>query len=313
MFNGSDLDLRIVWWNTSLRGAQVDAGHLEAAGDVLADLRRLALVDVFLLGETAQPHLNALQRRLNELRPGVPWRVRPSQQHDKVEIGVLFDASKVKVARLQLDVPVTNGHAGRQVVTRLLVEGAPELHLVIAHWPSRLHDPQQRMKRDRFGEVIRARYRSLARRSGPDAPPYFLVMGDFNDEPFDRSIAEEIGSTRDRELARRKPDELLYNTSWRHLGEAMPHPENASTPAGAGTYFYRRGAPTTRWYTFDQTLVSASFLGPSGWRLDEAATGPVRLPGLVASVTSRAAPFDHLPIVAALRHSMPATLRGCRA
>lgn len=307
MSTAENLTLRIGWWNTSLRSSEVGAGHLEAAGGVLADLRRLARVDVFLLGETVRPHLDGLRRRLSGLRPGVPWRQRVSPRHDEVRIGVLFDESKVGVGPLQLDAPIVEGRViARQSVTRLRVDGAPEIHLVVAHWPSRLHDAQQRVRRDRLGESVRGRFHSLVARSTPETPPYFVVMGDFNDEPFDRSIAEEIGCTRDRELARRRPRELLYNASWRHLGEAAPHPNDHPTPLGAGTYFYRRGGPFTRWYTFDQVLVSASFLTAPGWQLDESSTGPLRLPDLIASVMSPSAPFDHLPVVATLRHPAPA-------
>ncbi|HEU4408755.1 MAG TPA: hypothetical protein VFS43_26070 [Polyangiaceae bacterium] len=308
MSTAENIALRIGWWNTSLRNGKAEAGHLEAAGGVLAAARRLALVDVFLLGETARPHLDDLRRRLNELQPGARWRQRPSPRHDEVRIGVLFDESRVEVGPLQFTAPISEGSVvTRQTVTTLRAGGAPEIHLVIAHWPSRQHDEQQRPKRNRLGEVVRQIFRSLIAHSPPEAPPYLVVVGDFNDEPFDHSIAEGIGSTRDRELARQKPRELLYNASWRHLGEAAPHPDDPATPAGAGTYFYRRGTPSTRWYTFDQVLVSASFLTAPGWQLDESLTGPLRLPDLVASVTSRSRPFDHLPVVTTLRHSASAT------
>jgi exonuclease III len=307
MSTAEDITLRIGWWNTSLRDSEVKAEHFEAACGVLTNLRRLELVDVFLLGETAQAHLGGLKRHLQNLRPGVQWRQKISPRHNEVKISVLYDASKVDVGALRLDAPIVEGSVlARQTSTRLRVEGMPEIHLVIAHWPSRLHDAQQNVKRNRLGEAVRGMFRSLVARSSPEAP-YLVIMGDFNDEPFDRSIAEQINSTRDRELARRKPREFLYNASWRHLGEATPHPGDPSSPSGAGTYFYRRGGPFTRWYTFDQVLVSASFLTAPGWQLDESLTGPFRLPQLVSSIMNPSVPSDHLPVVATLRHPASAS------
>lgn len=80
-----------------------------------------------------------------------------------------------------------------------------------------------------------------------------LVVGDFNDEPFNRSVREYLLAIRDRKrvLSRRTRRPYLYNCMWR-LMEA----------AEAGTFYYTGGE--TPWFMFDQVMVSPGLLRSEG-------------------------------------------------
>ena len=110
--------------------------------------------------------------------------------------------------------------------------------MVLAHFPSRrggahLTEPY----RLRAAGVAVALMDSLALRR---TRPLFLLMGDLNDEPSNRSVSEVLASR-------------LVPIS----AEARPLP-----PAGnddiRGTYFFRR-----RWSRIDNLLVSSTLLSPT--------------------------------------------------
>jgi hypothetical protein len=122
-----------------------------------------------------------------------------------------------------------------------------------------------------------------------------LLLGDFNDEPFDKSLADHLLATRDRELAKTKKG-FLYNPFWRCLGEAHPHKHPMLARASSGSFFHRTGH-RTRWRTFDQILFSAAFLGGGEWHLNEEQTTILRPELLVELVQTKDVIFDHFPVI----------------
>lgn len=120
-----------------------------------------------------------------------------------------------------------------------------DVAIYVAHWRSRLNDGA--LARERCGVELG---RSAAREKCS-----VLLMGDFNDEPFDKAL-ESLNTSRDIHLVREN-QRLLFNPFWRHLGH---EDRNA---ARCGTYFHRNGE-TTRWRTFDQIIISADFLRDRG-------------------------------------------------
>jgi hypothetical protein len=102
-----------------------------------------------------------------------------------------------------------------------------------------------------------------------------VVLGDFNAEPYDGAFHAHPTS-RDRIAAlRHRPkatdDLLLYNLSWRWMGESEPW-NGSEAPSFAGTYNNGKYDPNA-WKTFDQILVSPSLLTASGWLLREDLSG----------------------------------------
>jgi hypothetical protein len=62
---------------------------------------------------------------------------------------------------------------------------------------------------------------------------------------------------------------------------------------------------TDRWRTFDQILVSPSLLGGEGWALWEDKVDVWQGPPLLNDDGRLLTPFDHFPIVGALRREAP--------
>ena len=178
---------------------------------------------------------------------------------------------------------------GQHFEVATAAQGKP-VHLIASHWSSRLNEASNSAGRYRLADKLRDKVNALLR-AEPDA--YVVLLGDYNDEPFDMCITDSLRATRDRELVIAKR-ELLYNPFWRHLS-SYEHADANHQASDKGTYFHR-GGNVTRWRTFDHMMFSRAFLGSEGWRLDEHATRVVNLPGYTAIVEARQNVFDHLPI-----------------
>lgn len=144
-----------------------------------------------------------------------------------------------------------------------------------------------------------------------------IVMGDFNDEPSDRSVVEHlmasreldrvIGDTNDidrieKECADYRAQEVfLFNAMWKFAAQQ-----------DVGTYFLDSTMVgekmANRYACIDQIVVSRGLLGTSGLRLDVDSVVIFR-DALVATASGRPRPFDwkkkkgtsdHLPVMAKL-------------
>ena len=181
----------------------------------------------------------------------------------------LGDAVPHVVSEAQLG---PSSEAGRPVVEATFAEksGGSRFTVYLNHWTSRMrgHWETEAKRITAAKTLIGLLQRRLIFGGTFEGDPgdLLLAVGDFNDEPFDRSLYrpydrdEALVFTRDRwSVLTRQPSAyrpLMYNPCWRLLGErevAGAHPPAAATPAGS--YLYRE-----QWTTFDQVLVSSGLL-----------------------------------------------------
>lgn len=108
---------------------------------------------------------------------------------------------------------------------------------IVCHWPSRAATSHFR---EVAGKQVRQLKDSLLR---ADPGMKVMVMGDMNDDPFDKSMVEALG-------AKRNPDKVgegdMYNPWW-----------NILVKSGRGTLTYQGG-----WNLFDQIVFSPNLLTP---------------------------------------------------
>jgi hypothetical protein len=299
MKNGGPLEqklaLRIAWWNTGLSPPRGGGCPTEAqwrvASEVVATLVDSQQVDILGLGEVTSDDVSKLRSSLHMPRDF------DLQVEDKpvARIGVLHDRRRVRVLddrESGIDTIVCGKTVNRMLRFAVdLVETETRAYLFFVHWPSRMV-PTHELVRGKLGEEL---CRTVRDARGDNSFPV-VVLGDFNDEPFDQSLAF-LQCSRDRSLVRRKPD-LLYNPFWRWLGEQQPLAEEGATRRCAGTHHWKSGL-LTHWFTFDQALVSASLLGGGPWTLCEERTGVLQWPPLLAKGRICSG-FDHFPIVVTL-------------
>ena len=124
--------------------------------------------------------------------------------------------------------------------------------LYITHWRSRLTGKGFEHRR-LAAETLRC-----AVAADLDAGTPVVVLGDFNDEPFDTPMSA-LRAVRDPRLVCKHPRQLLFNASWSLAG---PPPREPWGRFGS----YRYPGRTSTAYQLDQALVSAHFLDESrGW------------------------------------------------
>ena len=119
-----------------------------------------------------------------------------------------------------------------------------EFFVIGNHWPSRRGEQYaSEPYRILAGETLAYFHERIREIKGSDAP--ILVMGDFNDEPFDRSLVQYALSTRQSERVLNARSPRLLNLMWPLLGER------------AGTY-YHSNLPKM----LDQFLASQGLIDP---------------------------------------------------
>lgn len=131
----------------------------------------------------------------------------------------------------------------KRVYTRdqLVVSGFLDgelVHFIVNHWPSRSGgEARSSYKREQAAKLNKRIIDSLSRL---EANPKIVVMGDFNDDPNNKSIKKVLGTTGDKSRA---TEGMLYN------------PMENMIKRGQGTLAYRDG-----WNLFDQIIISHPFL-----------------------------------------------------
>lgn len=162
-----------------------------------------------------------------------------------IDVGMLYDPTQftvLSVTNHMLLIPENPDFRTRDqmCVTGLLA--GDSLSVIINHWPSRLGGQEE-------SEPMRLAAASLTRHIADslwalNPMQGIIIMGDLNDDPFNKSCAEVVGAAPD---AIGVADHGFFNPWWRIL-------EN-----GRGTLTYR-GA----WNLFDQILVSGTLLPGRG-------------------------------------------------
>lgn len=128
--------------------------------------------------------------------------------------------------------------------TKVVVNGH-ELVVISSHWSSRISD-KKGDSRARYADQIHGRFRAMYK-SNPKVD--FLVCGDFNDNPDDKSVTEHLLAVGTLEAMKAGGDvPKLFDCFAKAYAD------------GKGTHYYRNKA-----YVFDHICVSPGLLDGEGW------------------------------------------------
>lgn len=299
--------LRIAWWNTSLSppgGSDPNSeGRWSVACDVVKSLILGAGVDVLALGEVTPDDVERLRKGIGEREF---WMVADDRSAARrADLGLIYNSAKLKVA--SRPDPVSDSFLREPSIAAWGIEFITladdgRLWVFSTHWRS------QRRKAGEFRRVEAARSlrEFIARLRKTNGLRLALVLGDFNDEPDSDSVERHLRASRDRAMAcgRSRPDpepDMLYNPSWRLLGERTPHVPGEICRTVAGTHYFRDSEPTTDWYTFDQIIVTPELVGNGTWNLLEESLRVWWKDDLFTPGGGLVKKFDHLPIVATIQ------------
>lgn len=174
-----------------------------------------------------------------------------SPDHRGIDVALIFQSSLfTKIDGRPISVTVDDSliedYTTRDILyAQLQSRQGKSLHVVVNHWPSRRDGPE-------VSEARRMQVATQARRviddiQKKDPESYLVIMGDFNDEPTDRTMREVLraGSHTDQTSD-------LFNAMW-----TLDQQEK-------GSYCYRGD-----WNMLDQIILSRNFLAPKGqWIYD---------------------------------------------
>lgn len=132
-----------------------------------------------------------------------------------------------------------------------------EIFFGLSHWQSRGTYHLGSTERLRLGDALRNKALSILDEN-PNCP--IILLGDYNDEPFDQSIVIGIGSSRDSNFVKRS-NKFFYNPFWARL---------APNPEGPGGTFVHSKLTTSNGAIYDQILFSSHFVRE--WEFKEYAT-----------------------------------------
>jgi len=122
---------------------------------------------------------------------------------------------------------------------KALINSDDTLHLFVNHWPSRMGGAKKSEPfRTQTAAILREAFESIL---NIDSCAQIVITGDFNDEPFDRSLKETLKA--------RKPSEPFFCNELYNLTEGL------LKRCSCGTYRYQAS-----WNMIDQFLVSGALL-----------------------------------------------------
>lgn len=199
---------------------------------------------------------------LNELSNGNEYGIVHHDSPDmrKIDVGFIYRKSVLSDPKA-VAYNVRKRYPTRNIlVVTFKVKNGSILKVIGNHWPSRSSgqyesEPFRIMVAENCAWLVDKCYQK-------DAKANIIVMGDFNDEPFNRSIQEYLFAirNRDRVQARKnstKSRPYLYNLTWLLMDETTP-----------GTYYYSKSP--AGWNMLDQIMVSKGILvGNNGLEVEE--------------------------------------------
>jgi hypothetical protein len=293
------VEVTFAWWNTSLShgGKPPSTGHSkgnDARNEATLLVRHLFsryALDVLAVGEVSAEDLSHMSAVLGAdfetLAFNDAWGRRKIG-----DLGMIVRKSTATTSTAAYQSHFIESRTlAIGVVVRVNIAGTC-FSLVISHWPSRLHMPRHSPDRQTYGVELR---RVLERIKGNADPSHVVLLGDYNDEPFDDSLASHLMATRDTSRLRRTRF-VSYNPFWRKLGTHEAHLDAEPGQQVAGSYRYISGRDTT-WFTFDQMIFCRDFLLGGAWRLNERRTGIVADTTALNLIRNPSFKFDHLPII----------------
>jgi predicted extracellular nuclease len=199
-----------------------------------------------LLGVCEVENEAIVQRLANQINiPGRTYDVVTHNSPDArgIDVSFIFDKNTLQAANPSYQVVIKRTATRDLFWCTFTVTATNREFVAIAnHWPSRSAGQYESEPfRMLTGETLSYVMSGLLA-NNPNLP--ILAMGDFNDEPFNRSMQEYLLGTRDPGLVKASPLARLLNLMW-----PLMHGDDP------GTYLF-----SSTWNMLDQFLVSKEFI-----------------------------------------------------
>ncbi|RDZ28150.1 endonuclease/exonuclease/phosphatase family protein [Lysobacter silvisoli] len=305
------MELRLMWWNAGLspgKGPKASGDKQQAALAVVNGLIQTHRADLFGLCEVSEADIVRLSNEFGPKGFGiVPIQDKDGQaQFDmcllyKIDTLAFDLTSKLAAFDMRSKSKIKVGFA----IQAVLLQNGEKISIVASHWPSRMQRAKDHVSRIEMSTALR----DLVEQKRQEGWGRFVLMGDYNDEPYDTNLFNVLCATRDHAFASKRKD-YFYNPFWRHL-TGQPYDASSTNHALHGTFQYAAShEPQQSWWLFDQMMFSSEFVGEGPWHLREEDTGVANIsrqvydytpkPTFPGKLTKSQTLFDHLPIYSTL-------------
>ncbi|MEI6758068.1 MAG: endonuclease/exonuclease/phosphatase family protein [Chlorobium sp.] len=227
---------KLQWTEKKLALKQMRIRYLLSAIEAHPEYRKYP--DILAFAEVENRPL--FQETLSKVQ-GINYRLIYHESSDPrgIDIGLAYNPNFIKAEASKAYSMSLDGKPTRKIIVAGFSTSSHPFHLILNHWPSRSFDTKwSEQKRIAAAKVTRHIVDSLLV-ANPKAD--IILMGDFNDEPGDRSLKEVLGSSPDDGKVRMPGSKLLYNC-W-------------SGYKGIGSYSFG-----SHWQKIDQILLSSGML-----------------------------------------------------
>ena len=303
------MDLKIAWWN-----CHISAPATKAKPGVVTDefiLIVLAVldsgVDLFCLCEVNESDCLELARKIEIAAHHEPRYADftllslYAKDGNKIDdYGIIYRHNKLSpvgdAVDLNAKADVTDKHlkVGRKLGFKL--DGSLDLWVILCHWQSLRTYAEDSHIRSEVAMVLRGYVEDIYDQDG-DA--LIAICGDFNDEPFSRTLQMALKASRDISYVKAR-SKALFNPFWRLVGITDLV---AGSHLPAGTCVTADSQHMTNWRTFDQIILSSGFL-KNGWHF--VGSGVEILSGLSPQGSSLTWSdlSDHYPVMCNLKRAL---------
>ena len=231
---------KLQWSEKKLLLKQMRIRHVIAAVEAHPDYRKYP--DVLAFAEVENKPL--FEETLSGIQ-GINYKAIYYDSSDPrgIDIALAWNPKTLRAeASKAYTVPLASRATRKIIVAGFSAAGHP-FHVILNHWPSRSFDTGwTEPKRIAAAKVARQILDSLLV-GNPKAD--IVVMGDFNDEAYNNSLKQVLGSTFDAESVKAESQKFLYNC-W-------------SGYEGIGSYFFNN-----HWQQIDHILLTGGMFDRMG-------------------------------------------------
>ena len=228
------------------------------------------------------------QPKLEDAKYNIIHRNSPDERG--IDVALLFNPDfflPIENEFIRVSFPFDREDSTREILYTKGMAGPDTLHLFVNHWPSRYGGREKSQpKRNFVAGLLKDKVDSLFAHA---EDPNIILMGDFNDNPTDTSLAGILNAKLPDESPQKN---TLYNLSLKKYA------------SGEGTIYWKN------WDMFDQIIVSSALLNESSpikveppeqfifkedWMLFQPEEGPAR-PNRTKGRNYYGGYSDHLPV-----------------
>ncbi|WP_102495983.1 endonuclease/exonuclease/phosphatase family protein [Vibrio splendidus] len=288
-------NLRFAWWNIGISPAAASKSDMVDFDNLTTELLALFTVhraSLLAICEVSSSDVKEIAQRLSS-----PYKILDltfKTGRTRFDTAIIYDSKKINVSHLK---DLTSKIQGRtikaaQKIKVIELKDGDEFVLYLCHWPSRLRGDGE-AKRLRAADIL-----YLDSSEEMSNGKLAIIMGDFNDNPYDVSIQNNLCALRCHDATRKYPMEIFYNPFWRKLVSKSNynHLSGKQNKFHSGSHYYV-SASQSNWHMFDQIMVSGGFLGSTKWHLQESETGVIDNGQYLTNILDNGSIYDHLPVI----------------